>query len=110
MGGDAMSTAAFWLITPPHDYLVVDPSHYADALDFARTSPVIDGMVHLNEQDTVTFLELHPALAASWLPTERRKQAPPPIVTEDMVDYQDIDDWILGVQVATWSSEMRWGR
>jgi hypothetical protein len=110
MGGDAMSTAAFWLITPPHDYLVVDASTFPDALQFARTSPVIDGMVHLNEEDTVTFLASHPALAASWLPTEHRKQAPPPIVTEDMVNDEDVDDWILGVQVAIWSNEMRWDR
>ena len=105
-----MSADALWLITPPHDYLVVDASTFPDALQFARTSPVIDGMVHLNEEDTVTFLALHPALAASWLPIERRREAPPPIVTEDMLDDWDVEEWILGVQVAIWSNEMRWGR
>ena len=101
-------SAPFLLITPPHDYLVVDASQYPDALDFVETSPCIGGLVHLNEEDTIYFLRSHPDLDEAELIKNYSAVAPPPIVTDPGDDF-DVMDWVLAAYLSAWTREMEEG-
>jgi len=107
MGGDAMS-APFLLITPPHDYLVVDPSQYPDALDFLETSPCIGGLMHLNEEDTNVFLRAHPDLDAAALPKQHEAFAPSPKITRSGGNV-DVDDEVIAAHLSAWAREIEEG-